>query len=320
MNPWHFLFRPGPGGAAAPALPLASTLALALLLSLAVNCWKLFHLRYTFGEAALLFAIDLPLLSLLVLTARVNPLQFAPVYTLLYLAFGIGFLVSSPPRGSWEWFGSLVALGLVWLLFPLLHVLTAPVVIGVTLAFLIVQVALPMDYRSDALSRMKETNRMFAGRDFLASVADNRRHFLGREKFRWYLAEPSAERLASVRKLHRAVWRRMNALRVRNLEWDGVRVVSTALGDGTIRVRYGGVAAGTLGKEKDRPAGGVPAPNTRFPNLPNVAVLVGPVEVTVARGPDGLWRVTELPEDVPLALAPDPASRPAPQGAAAGKR
>lgn len=309
MNPWHFLFRPGPGDASAPALPLASTLALALLLSLAVNGWKLFHLRYTPGEAALLFAIDLPLLSLLVLTARVNPLQFAPVYTLLYLAFAVGFLVSRPPEGFWGWFGSLVALGLVWLVFPLLHVLTAPVVIGVTLAFLIVQVALPMDYRTDALSRMKETNRMFAGRDFLRAVADNPRNFLGRERYRWFLAEPLGERLARARALHRSARNGMRALRVRNLEWDDVRVESTAVRDGTIRVRYGGVVAGTLGSEKDRPAGGVPAPKTRLPNLPNVAVLVGPVEVTVSRGVDGLWRVVEVPGDVPLSLAGGPAGQ-----------
>lgn len=280
---------------------VSSYLALVLVLGLplGVNLWKLLGRGYLPAELGPHLLLDLSVVSLLILVMALDPLERPLVYGGLFLWFAGSFLLTHPPEGGWEWFGSLVALGIVGTFFPYLHHLTGPVTWGLLLAYcFVIRLWLPELSRGEVLEVLREGPPERIVAECLDTAVGYRRFAAGLEKLRFFLAPGAGyrERVQELEALHTSVRT--------ELERQGIAFVDLSPWAGRVAPSSGAEGEGEViqvdlpetlleGRLLERDDDGVQLA---------CKVRVGACQASLERLGDGSLRVRSLPGELQLDL------------------
>jgi hypothetical protein len=278
-----------------------AALALVFALPLGVNLWKALGRGYLLTELWRHVLLDVSVVGLLLFVLAVDPLEKPMFYGGLYLYFCASFLLTHPPAGPFEWFGSLVALGLVGFFFPHLYHLTGLVAVGLLLAYVfVVRLMLPELSRGEALEALEGKRPAQIAAECLDTALGYERFFIGIEKLRYFLLqdEDYRKRLAAMEALHGQATADMTEKGISFVDfspWGGAEVRPEEGADPTIvKVRFrGNVLKGRL---IERGEDGVQL---------KCRVRVPQIEATLKRLPDGGLRVVALPDSLTVELVED---------------
>lgn len=174
-----------------------------VLCALVPTLMRLFVYGFYFSECWLTLLMDLGVCAVLAFVFITNPFRYFLIWSGLFVALLVAYLMENMPQDFWEWFGTAVVFWFLWRMFPLLHWVAGYYLIGLFIGYVygirIYGLQLDKDIALRELENKSPSKAVSEGLDKMFGFGS--RYSLARERARWYVYMEDGELLRRLREL-----------------------------------------------------------------------------------------------------------------------